>query len=161
MAVRLDYAVVMRLLAERFKTGAYAVRMPSEPDPQGVRLWSRLAKVGARPVRRQSTSFEPDEAELTLTFYVMGTSDAADAEGDYAVFAVASDLMAVIDETPLLTDSPSTIEVELDRPEFEWQLSDALPQTGDVFAMVTARGRARRKSGSSLSLSPDAGTPEA
>lgn len=161
MAVRIDYAVVMRLLVERFKSAAYAVRMPTEPDPAGVKLWSRLGRFSMTPLARQSTAYDPDESKLSLVFYVTGTSDASDHDGDYAIFAVVSDLLAVLDETPTLTDADSTVSVELDRPSFDWQLPDALPQTGDVFAMVTVTGRARRLSGSSLWLTPDAGTPKA
>jgi hypothetical protein len=91
---------------------------------------------------------------------VCGTQKSIEDGGDGAVAAVMSDLMTFIDETPLLTDAPTSIAIELDRPNAEIMQKMEMA-SGFVFASVNATGRAIRTQQIGSSTLPTVDTPRA
>lgn len=156
--VRIDYSVVVRLLVARFKSAAFPVLMPSEPERDGVELYSRLMTMTFEPTRRVSGDGQPDHAKVSLSFAVCGSQKSVEDGGDGAVAAVMSDLMTFVDETPYLTDATTSISVELDRPNAEIMQKLELA-SGFAFASVNATGRAIREQQIGSSTLPTVDTP--
>lgn len=156
--IRLDYLVVARLLVDRFKDATFPVLMPSEPEIDGVELYSRLMGMTFEPTRRISGDEQADHAKISLSFTVCGSQRSIDEGGDGAVYAVMSDLMSFVDETPTLIDTDTSIRIELDRPTAEVMQKMEMG-SGFVFAVVNATGRAMRTQNIGSTDLPDVDDP--
>ena len=125
-------------------------------DEASVTRWVRHAELAIMPGRRQSTTDEPDIAELRAVYHVGFVPKAKDGDSAYEIMELAGRVRRGLDELTLAEEttggpggSGTGHRIQLTRAQVQYldQDTDQGPMT---YAVITVAGSVTRSSGTSF-----------